>query len=128
VFRNCSPPLRRAIREEIRKKTRSSCGRLFQVLLFINGELRMTINRTIGKVLFRAVHAKFGVSLRLFASGGARLEPEVFSDLSNFGFTIDRRLRADRNITGVHVQSAFPAKARFDRDSAPWCRGQHRES
>ena len=34
------------------------------------------------------MHAKFGPRFRFFASGGARLEPDVYTDMTNLGFTI----------------------------------------
>ncbi len=54
----------------------------------LNGLLRRTVRLNIGRYLFGQVHAKFGPKFRLFASGGARLEPDVYSDMSNLGFTI----------------------------------------
>ncbi len=38
--------------------------------------------------LFGTVHAKFGPKFRLFASGGARLDPEVYRDMTDLGFTV----------------------------------------
>jgi long-chain acyl-CoA synthetase len=79
--------LRRAVLDEIRKKP-APVRALVGLLLRINGLLRGTVGTNIGKALFRAVHAKFGPRFRLFASGGARLEPDVYSDMANLGFTI----------------------------------------
>lgn len=42
----------------------------------------------INKIILKELHQKFGGSLRFFASGGARLEPKVASELSLLGFTI----------------------------------------
>jgi long-chain acyl-CoA synthetase len=60
------------------------------VALFLrtNGMLRKTIGVNIGKSLFREVHARFGPRFRLAASGGARLEPDVYTDMTNLGFTV----------------------------------------
>jgi long-chain acyl-CoA synthetase len=79
--------LRRAIVDEIRK--RSVPVRLIvKFFLGLNGLLRRTVSINIGKALFGKMHARFGPKFRLFASGGARLEPDVFTDMSNLGFTI----------------------------------------
>lgn len=40
------------------------------------------------KVLYAPVHSKFGNSLRLMVSGGARLDPEVTKDFYRWGFTL----------------------------------------
>jgi long-chain acyl-CoA synthetase len=79
--------LRRAIFDEIRKKhvvVRS----IVKLLLTVNGLLRNTMNVNAGKALFGKVHAMFGPAFRLFASGGARLEPDVYTDMTRLGFTI----------------------------------------
>ncbi len=57
-------------------------------LLPLFGALRGKTGMNPGKVVFRKVHAVFGGCLRLIASGGARLAPEVMRDLEAVGFTI----------------------------------------
>ena len=79
--------LRRAIFDEIRKKP-FIVRKLVQALLVFSGLLRRSLNVNIGKKLFAKVHAKFGPSFRFFTSGGARLDPEVFADMTSLGFTI----------------------------------------
>ncbi len=79
--------LRRAIFDGIRKKPKP-VQMIVKLLLKLNGALRKTIGVNMGKALFGKVHALFGPSLRLFASGGARLEPEVYTDMTNLGFTV----------------------------------------
>lgn len=49
--------------------------------------LRRTFDINPGKLIFSSAHAKFG-RLRFFASGGARLGPEVMKDLEAIGFTV----------------------------------------
>jgi len=78
---------RRAIFDEIGRKPQA-VRLLVKLLLAMNGLLRRALNVNIGKALFGAVHAKFGPRFRFFASGGARLEPEVQTDLSSLGFII----------------------------------------
>ena len=78
---------RRAIVDEIHKKS-APVRMIAKFFLGLNGLLRRTAGINIGKTLFGKIHARFGPKFRLFASGGARLEPDVFSDMSNLGFTI----------------------------------------
>lgn len=79
--------LRKAIFEEIRKKP-APIRLLVGMFLGINGMLLRTVGMNIGKTLFGAVHARFGPRFRLFASGGARLEPDVYTDMTRLGFTV----------------------------------------
>ncbi len=78
---------RRAIVDEIHKRA-APVRMIIKFLLGLNGRLRRTVSINIGKMLFGKIHTRFGPKFRLFASGGARLEPDVFTDMSNFGFTI----------------------------------------
>ncbi|MEW5895760.1 MAG: AMP-binding protein [Candidatus Omnitrophota bacterium] len=41
-----------------------------------------------GKFLFRQIHRRFGPSLRLMVSGGARLDPKIAEDFYRWGFTL----------------------------------------
>ena len=79
--------MRRSIFDEIGKKP--ALVRLL-VRLFLSASilLRKKAGVNIGKILFGKVHTKFGPSFRLFASGGARLEPDVHRDMTSLGFTI----------------------------------------
>lgn len=79
--------LRRAIFDAIQKKP-VAVRVLVTILLRINRSLRTALNINIGKQLFRDVHAKFGPKFRLAASGGARLDPDVYTDMTALGFTM----------------------------------------
>jgi long-chain acyl-CoA synthetase len=79
--------LRRAIIDGIQKKP-VPVRFIVKVLLALNGLLRKTAGVNMGKVVFGKVHAMFGPALRLFASGGARLDADVYIDMTNMGFTI----------------------------------------
>jgi long-chain acyl-CoA synthetase len=79
--------LRRAIFDGIQKKP-SPVRLIVKVLLALNGLLRKITGANVGKVVFGKVHAMFGPALRLLASGGARLEADVYIDMTNMGFTI----------------------------------------
>lgn len=50
--------------------------------------LRRRTGVNMSKYLFRAIHRKFGKSMRLFVSGGAKLDEAVERDLFKLGFTI----------------------------------------
>jgi long-chain acyl-CoA synthetase len=79
--------IRRAIFDEIRRKP-APVRMLVRIFLRINSLLLRTAGTNIGKALFHTVHAKFGPRFRFFASGGARLEPDVYTDMTNLGFTV----------------------------------------
>jgi long-chain acyl-CoA synthetase len=79
--------LRRAILDQI-ERSPLPLKLLAQLLLALSGFLRRTFGLRAGKALFGKVHARFGRRFRLMASGGARLDPDVFTDLSNLGFMV----------------------------------------
>ncbi len=79
--------LRRAIFDGIQKKP-APVRFIVKVLLAANGLLRKTAGVNIGKAVFGQVHAMFGPAFRLFASGGARLDADVLTDMTKLGFTI----------------------------------------
>jgi len=79
--------LRRAIFDEIQKKP--VLVRLtVKLMLVFNSLLRKTVGINVGKLFFRAVHARFGKKFKIAASGGARLEPDVYTDMTDLGFTV----------------------------------------
>jgi len=76
--------LRRGILEQIAQRP-LSLRLLLQGLLRLSGALRRQgIN--IGRLVFGAVHRRFGGRLRILASGGARLDPAVAEDFLALGF------------------------------------------
>ncbi len=79
--------LRRAIFEKIEKSPPAK-RIIAKLLLGLSGLLRRRFGVLIGKRLFGAVHERFGPLFRLMASGGARLDPDVYTDLSNLGFMV----------------------------------------
>jgi len=54
----------------------------------IASALEMTGNTTARKNIFKQVHDAFGGNLRLFVSGAAALDPDIFNFFKNFGITI----------------------------------------
>jgi long-chain acyl-CoA synthetase len=79
--------LRKAIFDEISNKP-AAVRALVWLLLRVNGALRKTIKVNLGRKLFGTVHEKFGPKLRLFASGGAKLEADVHTDMTRLGFNM----------------------------------------
>ncbi len=57
-------------------------------LMSCSGIVRDRMNKNIGRTLFPEAHARFGSSLRLLISGGARLDPDVARFLYRMGFTV----------------------------------------
>jgi long-chain acyl-CoA synthetase len=85
------PQLLTALRRAIFEKIDSSpvfVRTLAKLLLALSRFCRNTAGIMIGKALFGKVHARFGPRFRLMASGGARLDPDVFSDLSDLGIMV----------------------------------------
>ena len=58
------------------------------VFMKCTGLVRDWTNRNIGKKLFPAAHERFGSTLRLLISGGARLDPNIARFLYRMGFTV----------------------------------------
>ncbi|MBF0505755.1 MAG: AMP-binding protein [Nitrospirae bacterium] len=56
-------------------------------ILSLSGMLRRRSGLNMGRIVFASVHGKF-FGIRFFASGGARLDPTVMSDLEAMGFTV----------------------------------------
>jgi long-chain acyl-CoA synthetase len=57
-------------------------------VLKISGKIRMVTGINPGKIIFKSAHLALGEQMRLFASGGAKLNPEVMKDLEALGFTV----------------------------------------
>lgn len=85
------PQLMNALRRAIFEKIDNSplpLRMLVKLFLGLSSVVRKTVGINIGKALFGKVHAKFGPRFRLFASGGARLDPDVYTDMTNLGFMV----------------------------------------
>ena len=61
---------------------------VFSVLLSTSKWTRKLFGVRTGKIFFRQIHKTFGGRLRFFASGGAKLEPDVAENFLNLGFVI----------------------------------------
>ncbi len=79
--------IRRAIFDELGRRP-AFTRQLFTVLLGFSGLVRTHTEWNLGKLLFASIHRRLGESLRLFCSGGAKLDPQIAKDLDSLGFTI----------------------------------------
>ena len=65
---------------------------LFSAFLTGSAFVRSTLGRwfslRVGKLLFRSLHKRFGKNLRLLASGGAALDPDLASKLEALGWEV----------------------------------------
>lgn len=61
---------------------------LFKIVVEILYALRCATGINGARYLFRSLHQRFGTSMRIFVSGGARLDENIERDLFKFGFTI----------------------------------------
>lgn len=50
--------------------------------------IKSKLKINLGKLIFRSVHSALGKQFRFFASGGAKLAPEVMRDLESMGFIV----------------------------------------
>jgi long-chain acyl-CoA synthetase len=84
------PRLYSALYSGIEARVESSgwiARRLFGVLLATSGFVQKLGLRA-GKLLFRSLHKRFGENLRLLASGGSALDPELASRLEALGWQV----------------------------------------
>ncbi len=79
--------IRRAIYEELGRRPAVSRW-LFTRLTSLSDLVKTYSGWNPGRFLFAPIHRRFGPSLRLLCSGGAKLDPQVSTDLDNLGFTI----------------------------------------
>lgn len=85
------PQLFELIRNGIINRVRQLRHPLSEILIGIlklSGILRKKTGVNPGKLFFRSAHKALGKRFRFFASGGARLDPEVARDLEALGFTV----------------------------------------
>src|SRR5947208_12570670 len=84
------PRLYSALYSGIESRVNSSgwiARRLFSVLLAVSGFARK-LNLRVGKLLFGSLHKRFGENLRLLASGGSALDPELAWKLEALGWQV----------------------------------------
>jgi long-chain acyl-CoA synthetase len=79
--------IRRAIYDELGRRP-APARWLFALLIGLSDLMRTHTGWNPGRLLFAPIHRRFGPSLRLLCSGGAKLDPQVSKDLGSLGFTI----------------------------------------
>ena len=81
------PRLIRMFHDAILKQV-AAAGLIKRGLFRSLGVLSNATGRRYARQLFRAVHRGFGGHLRLFVSGGSRLDPELFDAFDRLGFPV----------------------------------------
>ncbi len=79
--------IRRAILDEMGRRP-APVRQLGRLLMTLCGRIRDLTGWNLGRLVFAQVHRRFGGSLRLLCSGGAKLDPQVGRDLISLGFTV----------------------------------------
>jgi len=85
------PQLLELVRNGIFNKIKQLPGFLSKIMLSIIKicrYLRQTTGINMGKIVFKSVHKSLGKQFRFFASGGAKLNPDVMKDLEALGFSV----------------------------------------
>ena len=85
------PRLYSALYSGIEARVKSSgwvARKLFRVFLAASGFARKWVGLRVGKLLFRSLHKRFGENLRLLASGGSALDPELAGKLEALGWQV----------------------------------------
>jgi long-chain acyl-CoA synthetase len=85
------PQLLELIRNGIVNKIKHLPAPLPEIMLWllkICGKIRIATGINPGRVIFKSAHRALGKKFRFFASGGAKLNPEVMLDLEALGFTV----------------------------------------
>ncbi|HNP59753.1 MAG TPA: AMP-binding protein [Nitrospirales bacterium] len=79
--------IRRSIFEELDRRP-GLVRWIIRLLLSLSDFVRTHTRWNPGRRFFAPVHRRFGPSLHLLCSGGAKLDPQISKDLGNLGFTV----------------------------------------
>src|SRR5437762_31707 len=115
------PRLYSALYSSIESKVESSgwvARRAFNGLLVASGFMQKWLRLRIGRWLFRSLHGRFGKKLRLLASGGAALEPELASKLEALGWQVV--IGYGLTETSPLLTLSLPGEARRDSVGKPF--------
>jgi long-chain acyl-CoA synthetase len=85
------PQLLELIRNGIVNKMKQLPGPLPAItvsLMRFCGRIRRSTGKNLGRVVFGSAQRALGKQFRFFTSGGAKLDPEVMTDLEAIGFTV----------------------------------------
>src|SRR5205823_14470719 len=92
--------------------------RAFDVFLVAGGFMQKWLRLRIGRWLFGSLHRRFGEKLRLLASGGAALEPELASKLEALGWQVV--IGYGLTETSPLLTLSMPGEARRDNVGKPF--------
>ena len=83
--------------------------RVFNALLALSGFAQTWLRLRIGKRIFRPLHKRFGKNLRLLASGGAALDPDLAAKLEAVGWqvAIGYGLTETSPLLSINVPNAY---------------------
>lgn len=70
------------------KQLPSFVSKAILAVLKMSFTLKFKLKINPGRLIFRSVHTAMGKQFRFFASGGAKLAPEIMKDLEAIGFTV----------------------------------------
>src|SRR6266702_3033308 len=115
------PRLYRALYSGIESRVESSgwiARGLFSAFLATSGFVQKWLGFRVGKFLFRSLHKRFGDKLRLLASGGAALDPELASKLEALGWQV--AIGYGLTETSPLLTLNLPGKARRDSVGKPF--------
>ncbi len=115
------PRLYSALYSGIESKVESSgwiARGLFTVLLAGSAFAQKWLGLRVGKLLFRSLHKRFGEKLRLLASGGAALNPDLASKLEALGWQV--AIGYGLTETSPLLALNLPGKARRDSVGKPF--------
>ena len=115
------PRLYSALYSSIESKVESSgwiARRTLNIFLVASGFMQKWLRLRIGTWLFRSLHRRFGKKLRLLASGGAALEPELASKLEALGWQV--AIGYGLTETSPLLTLSLPGEARRDSVGKPF--------
>src|SRR2546430_2162806 len=115
------PRLYSAFYSSIESKVESSgwiARRTLNIFLIASGFMQKWLRLRIGTWLFRSLHRRFGEKLRLLASGGAALEPELASKLEALGWQV--AIGYGLTETSPLLTLSLPGEARRDSVGKPF--------
>ena len=88
--------------------------RVFNALLALSGFAQTWLRLRIGKRIFRPLHKRFGKNLRLLASGGSALDPDLAAKLEALGWqvAIGYGLTETSPLLSINVPNEYRARQR----------------
>jgi long-chain acyl-CoA synthetase len=119
------PQLLELIRNGILSKIKQLPGPFPGIMLRalkLCGGIRRSFGFNMGKIVFKSAHKALGKQFSFFASGGAKLNPEVMQDLEALGFTVLEGYGLTETSPVVTFNSPhLKRKPGFNRQAAPRC-------